>query len=217
MLRTPPRLSKAAKQALITRAVACWNIALPDPGCELYYETPFQLLVAVVLSAQTTDLMVNRCVKALFIAGLNPQTIVSWGEERLLAYIRPIGLAPTKARNIVKLAQRIIEEFAGEVPSSRLALESLPGVGRKTANVVLGEIFGLPTLAVDTHVFRVSARLGLQREKTPEKAEQALLKIIEPQLLPKLHHQLIHHGRYTCKAQKPRCAECCLAEFCPSR
>jgi endonuclease-3 len=216
VLATPPLLSKTAKQALLAQAVARWQIALPDPRCELYYESPFQLLVAVVLSAQTTDVMVNRCVKPLFQAGFTPELVVRWGAERLLTHIKPIGLAPTKARNVVALSQRLLADFAGEVPRRREDLESLPGVGRKTANVILGEIFGEPTLAVDTHVFRVTARLALHREKTPEKAEQALLKLIAPSYLPKLHHQLIHHGRYTCKAQKPLCETCCLREICPS-
>jgi endonuclease-3 len=212
----PPLLSLAAKKALLQQAISRWQKSLPDPRCELYYETPYQLLVSVVLSAQTTDAMVNRCMRPLYAQGFNPETVVRWGEAKLLSYIRSIGLAPTKAKNVVALSKRIIGEFAGEIPRSRKELESLPGVGRKTANVILGELFGEPTLAVDTHVFRVTQRLGLQRAKTPEKAEQELLKVVSPAHLPKLHHWFIHHGRYTCKAAKPLCGECVLVDLCKS-
>lgn len=201
---------------MLRQAIKRWEEVLPNPRCELYYETPYQLLLAVVLSAQTTDAMVNRCMEPLFKAGLDPQTVLAWGEAKLLSSIRPIGLAPTKAKNIIALTKRIFVEHQGQVPASREALEALPGVGRKTANVILGEIFSEPTLAVDTHVFRVTRRLGLQGENTPEKAEQALLKLVDAGMLPKLHHWFIHHGRYTCKALKPLCDHCSVSDLCPS-
>ncbi len=191
----------------------------PDPHCELYYETPFQLLVSVVLSAQTTDKMVNRCMVPVYQSKnppFTPDTVVSLGEKGLLELIRPIGLAPTKAKNVTNLSRILINQFGGCVPDNRSDLESLPGVGRKTASVILGELFHEPTLAVDTHVFRVTNRLGLQNEKTPEKAESELLKIIDPKFLPKAHHWFILLGRYTCKAQKPDCARCPLNELCPA-
>ena len=188
----------------------------PHPKCELYYETPFQLLVSVVLSAQATDKSVNAAMTELHQNGLKPEDIVAMGEERFLTKIRRIGLAKTKARNVVKLSARILEEFAGEIPSTREGLESLPGVGRKTANVILGEIFRQPTIAVDTHVFRVTKRLGLQNESTPEKAEQKLIKIIDPKWLPDAHHWFILLGRYTCVARSPKCDTCIIETLCRS-
>ena len=189
---------------------------LPDAACELYYETPYQLLVSVVLSAQTTDKMVNKCMQPLYEKGFTPATVRRWGAEGLLKRIRTIGLAPTKSKNVARLTDILVSEHGGEVPNTRDQLEALPGVGKKTASVILGEIFGEPTLAVDTHVFRVSRRLGLHRETTPEKSEPVLLKTIPERYLPQAHHWLIHHGRYTCKAQKPLCSECVLADLCPS-
>ncbi len=214
MTSFPPLLNHTSKKILLDALVARWQRELPEPRCELYYQSGFQLLVSVVLSAQTTDVMVNRCMRPLYEAGFNLQTVVAWGVDQLLSHIRPIGLAPTKAKNVVALSLRLIRDFGGEVPASREALESLPGVGRKTANVILGELFGEPTLAVDTHVFRVTGRLALQREKSPEKAELALLKVIDKAYLPKLHHWFIHHGRYTCKAAKPLCTSCVVADLC---
>jgi endonuclease-3 len=187
----------------------------PNARCELYYETPYQLLISVVLSAQTTDKMVNRCMEPVYQAGFDAKTALQWGEQKLLERIRSIGLAPTKARNIVRLSQILVDHFGGSIPTTREDLEDLPGVGRKTANVILGEIFRQPTLAVDTHVYRVSTRLGLQSEKTPEKAELALLKLLPATSLPMAHHWLILHGRYVCKAQKPLCEQCSLNDICP--
>lgn len=188
--------------------------ANPDANCELYYENPYQLLVSVVLSAQTTDKMVNRCMEPLYRKGFDIDQVLSWGPEGLLQRIRSIGLAPTKSKNIVRLSIMLREKHHDEVPNDREQLEALPGVGRKTANVILGEIFGHPTLAVDTHVYRVGSRLGLHREASPEKAELELLKVIDPACLPQGHHWLILHGRYTCRAQKPLCEQCMLTDLC---
>ena len=192
------------------------NLANPDPRCELTYHSPYQLLVSVVLSAQATDKSVNKVMEPLYAEGLTPEKVVRLGPDGLLAKIRSIGLAPSKSRNVVKLSQILIDLYQGEVPSSREELEALPGVGRKTANVILGEIFRQPTLAVDTHVYRVSLRLGLQNESTPEKAELELLKVVDPKFLPAGHHHFILHGRYTCKALSPACDRCTLTDICPS-
>lgn len=188
----------------------------PHPKCELFYLTPFQLLVSVVLSAQATDKSVNAAMIEVHEQGLTPEKVLEMGEAEFLSKIRRIGLAKTKAKNVLKLSKIILERFGGDVPNNREALESLPGVGRKTANVILGEIFREPTIAVDTHVYRVTARLGLQHEKTPEKAEQKLLKIIDPHWLPDAHHWFILHGRYTCVARTPKCGACIVAHLCNS-
>ena len=205
------------RKELAAAYVKIWRKIEPDPKCELYYKTPFQLLVSVVLSAQTTDKMVNRCMTEIYDAGFDHNVALKWGQEKLLAKIRSIGLAPTKSKNIVKLSKIIKEAHKGAVPNNREELEALPGVGRKTANVILGELFGEPTLAVDTHVFRVGKRLALHYETTPEKAEKELLKAFDPSHLPKAHHWLILHGRYTCKASSPDCDNCNLLKICPSR
>lgn len=189
----------------------------PKPHCELFYRTPYQLLVSVVLSAQATDKSVNKCMQPLYEAGFTPESVLELGAEGLLTKIRTIGLAPTKARNVAKLTRILVDEHDGQVPRSREELEALPGVGRKTANVVLGEIWREPVIAVDTHVFRVTARLGLQREPSPEKAELELMKVIPQEWLPDAHHWFILHGRYTCKAARPECETCVLREICPSR
>lgn len=189
---------------------------MPEARCELVYHTPYQLLVSVVLSAQTTDKMVNRCMAPLYAGDFTPATVLAHGEASLLSKIKSIGLAPTKARNIIKLSEILIQQHHGEVPRARDDLEALPGVGRKTANVVLAEIYGEPTLAVDTHVFRVGARLGWHDQATPAKAEAALLKVIDPSFLPAAHHWLILHGRYLCTARRPACERCPVADLCPS-
>jgi len=193
-----------------------WHKENPNPKCELYHETPFQLLVSVVLSAQTTDKSVNACMTSLHKSGLDAKKILKLGVKKFEHAIKTIGLAPTKAKNILKLSKIIDEQYGGEIPSTRQELESLPGVGRKTANVILGEIFREPTLAVDTHVFRVGMRLGLHNEKSPEKAEEILMKVVPSDSLPEAHHWFILHGRYTCKAQKPLCNECVLSDLCPT-
>ena len=189
----------------------------PNPHCELYYETPYQLLVSVVLSAQATDKSVNEAVTDLYKDGLTVDDVLTLGEAGFLAKIRRIGLAPTKAKNVLKLSKIIKEQFHSQIPRSREDLESLPGVGRKTANVILGEMFKEPTIAVDTHVYRVTTRLGLQKESTPEKAELKLLEVIDPKWLPAAHHWFILHGRYTCLARSPKCDDCCLKDLCHSK
>ncbi len=209
-----PRLSR--KLELLDEAFRIFARENPNPRTELYFLTEFQLLLSVMLSAQTTDKAVNAAVKPLYDSGFGPDELIKLGEKGFLNRIKTIGLAPTKARRGVELALIIKEKFQGKVPRTREELESLPGVGRKTANVVLAEIWQEPTLAVDTHVFRVTKRLGLHAESSPEKAEQELLKIIDPKFLPMAHHWFILHGRYTCKAIKPKCGECFLRHLCPS-
>lgn len=207
------KATKARVEAILTRLRAL----NPEPRCELYYETPYQLLISVVMSAQATDKSVNAAMVELYKAGLNVDSVLAMGEAGFLDKIRRIGLAPTKARNVLKLSAILKQKFNSEIPRSREDLESLPGVGRKTANVILGEIYREPTIAVDTHVFRVGARLGLHREGTPEKAEQKLLAVIDPTWLPMAHHWFILHGRYTCLARAPKCDLCCLVDLCSSK
>lgn len=189
---------------------------MPEPRCELYYTSHFQLLLAVMLSAQTTDKSVNAAMREAYDGGLDPKQVLALGEAGMLAMIRRIGLAPTKAKRAVAIAQLLLDDHAGAVPASREALEALPGVGRKTANVVMAELFGEPTLAVDTHVFRVSQRLGLHNETTPDACEERLMSLIDRRYLPRAHHWFILHGRYTCKAVKPACDACFLSDVCPS-
>lgn len=189
----------------------------PHPRCELFYQTPYQLLVSVVLSAQATDKSVNEAMTQVYKDGLTPDDVLGMGEEKFLAIIRRIGLAPTKAKNVLKLTRIIKDKYGGDIPNKRVDLEALPGVGRKTANVILGEIFREPTLAVDTHVYRVTTRLELQKESTPEKAEAKLMKIIDPHWLPEAHHWFILLGRYICVARNPKCDQCVLngEKLCP--
>jgi len=213
----PGRLaSLRTRRERASALVAVWRKQTPDPRCELTYQTPFQLLVSVILSAQTTDKMVNRCMEPLQLRGMSPHSLIEMGVSAFQAQIKSIGLAPTKAKNVLATAKILLEQYAGEVPNDRTALESLPGVGRKTANVILGEIFRHPTIAVDTHVFRVGFRLGLHNAANPLSAEQELLRVMDQKDLPAAHHWLILHGRYTCKAQKPLCEQCQVAPLCPS-
>ena len=205
----------AAKKKNAEIIISRLEKVFPEAHCELTHNSPFQLLVSVVLSAQTTDKNVNKVMAPLYELGFDAQTILNLGQENFKLKIKSIGLANTKAKNVYNLAKIINEKYYGEVPSTREELEALPGVGRKTANVILGEIFNQPTLAVDTHVFRVSNRLGLQDEKTPEKCELKLLECIESKFLPKTHHLFIFHGRYTCIARGPKCESCSLANICP--
>jgi endonuclease-3 len=186
----------------------------PEPKTELHYATPFQLLVAVVLSAQATDKGVNRATGPLFHDHPTPQALVALGEAGIADYIQTIGLYKTKAKNVARLSQMIVELHGGEVPHDRAALEALPGVGRKTANVVLNIVFGEPTIAVDTHIFRVGNRTGLAPGKTPETVEQKLLKAVPAAYRMHAHHWLILHGRYVCKARSPDCAACRVADLC---
>ncbi len=186
----------------------------PHPTTELTYHSPFELLIAVILSAQATDISVNKATAKLFPVANTPQAILSLGEETLKDYIKTIGLFNSKAANIIKTCQFLIERHKGEVPASRETLEALPGVGRKTANVVLNTAFGQPTMAVDTHIFRVANRTGLAPGTTPLAVEQGLLKNIEKEFLHDAHHWLILHGRYVCVARKPRCSECMIRDLC---
>lgn len=186
----------------------------PHPTTELHFSSPFELLVAVTLSAQATDVGVNKATDKLFKVANTPEAILALGVEGLKKYIRTIGLFNNKAKNIIATCQILIEEYAGEVPDDRQALEALPGVGRKTANVVLNTAFGQPTMAVDTHIFRVSNRTGLAPGTTPLAVEKALLKRTPAQYLLNAHHWLILHGRYTCKARNPDCAHCPVIDLC---
>lgn len=189
--------------------------ANPHPRSELNYSTPFELLVAVLLSAQATDASVNKATAALFARANTPQAMLELGEEGLKNYIRTIGLYQTKAKNLIATSRILLERYGGQVPDRREALESLPGVGRKTANVVLNIAFGQPTIAVDTHIFRVANRLGLAPGKTPLEVESKLEKVVPPEFRHHAHHWLILHGRYVCKARKPECWRCALADLCP--
>jgi endonuclease-3 len=191
--------------------------ANPNPTTELQYRTPFQLLVAVVLSAQATDRSVNLATRRLFDEAGTPQAIAALGEEGLVPYIRTIGLFRTKAANVARLARIVVEQHGGEVPRSREALEALPGVGRKTANVVLNTAFGEPTIAVDTHIFRVANRTGLAPGGNVDEVERRLEKFVPGEFRKDAHHWLILHGRYVCKARKPECWRCGIAAWCEYR
>ena len=186
----------------------------PHPSTELQYETPFELLVAVMLSAQATDVSVNKATKKLFKAANTPGAILKLGEEGLKRHIRTIGLFNNKAANIIRTCKILQSQYDGAVPGDRDTLESLPGVGRKTANVVLNTAFGEPTIAVDTHIFRVANRTGLARGQTPLQVELKLMRMVPEEFLQHAHHWLILHGRYTCKARKPACAECIVRDLC---
>jgi endonuclease-3 len=189
----------------------------PHPTTELEYSTPFELLVAVVLSAQATDKGVNLATRTLFKHANTPQTIFALGVAGLSEYIKTIGLYNTKAKNVIELCRILLERHGGRVPESREALEELPGVGRKTANVILNTAFGQPTIAVDTHIFRVANRTGLAPGENVLEVEQHLLKVVPPEYLHDAHHWLILHGRYTCIARKPKCPECPILELCEFR
>lgn len=186
----------------------------PNPVSELEYRTPYELLVAVVLSAQATDKSVNLATRKLFPVANTPKAILALGLEGLIPYIKTIGLYRNKAKHVIELSRKLLEDFDGVVPDDREALESLPGVGRKTANVVLNVAFGKPTIAVDTHIFRVSNRTGFAPGKTVEEVERKLLKFMPAEFKKDAHHWLLLHGRYCCKAAKPDCAHCPIAELC---
>ena len=188
-----------------------------DPRTELDYDSPFTLVTAVALSAQATDKAVNKATGKLFAVADTPQAMLALGEEGLIPYIASIGLYRTKARNVIALSRILVEQYGGEVPLNREALQALPGVGRKTASVVLNELRVEPAIAVDTHVFRVSHRLGLSRGKTPDQVEADLMAIVPEPYLTRAHHWLILHGRYTCLARRPKCEACPIADLCPSR
>ena len=192
-------------------------VQLPDPKTELSFSNPFTLLVAVVLSAQATDVGVNRATKGLFAAADTPQKMVALGIDGITRHIRTIGLFNMKAKNVHRLSQLLIDQHDSVVPEDRDALEALPGVGRKTANVVMNEAFGHPTIAVDTHIFRVGNRTGMAPGKTPDAVEAELVRRVPDTWKKGAHHWLILHGRYTCKARKPDCASCVIYEFCGFR
>jgi endonuclease III len=206
--------AEAARVAEIFRR---FEAASPDPRTELAYKTPFTLLVAVVLSAQATDKSVNKATEKLYAVADTPRAILALGEAGLTPYIASIGLFRTKAKNVVALSRILIEQYGGEVPLRREALQALPGVGRKTASVVLNELDIEPAIAVDTHVFRVAHRLKLSKGKTPDEVERDLMQIVPEGGKTRAHHWLILHGRYVCVARKPKCAECLVADLCPSR
>ncbi|HEX5487590.1 MAG TPA: endonuclease III [Rhodanobacteraceae bacterium] len=186
----------------------------PNPTTELVYRTPFELLVAVILSAQATDVGVNKATKRLFAVANTPRAILALGEEGLKRYISTIGLYNAKAKNILATCALLIERHGGEVPHSREDLEALPGVGRKTANVILNTVFGEPTIAVDTHIFRVCNRTGLARGKTARAVEDKLVKVVPDEFKRGAHHWLILHGRYVCTARKPKCPVCPIRDLC---
>jgi len=186
----------------------------PEPRTELVYSSPFELLIAVILSAQATDVSVNKATAQLYAVANTPEQILALGVDGLKHYIRTIGLYNSKAENIIKTCQTLIEQYHSEVPQTREALQQLAGVGRKTANVVLNTAFGQPTMAVDTHIFRVSNRTGLAKGKSVDAVEAKLMKVIPKQYLMDAHHWLILHGRYTCKARSPLCSSCLVADLC---
>lgn len=189
----------------------------PHPTTELEYRSAFELLIAVILSAQATDISVNAATRKLFPVANTPQGIFDLGEEKLRDYIQRIGLYKTKARHIIQTCRLLLENHGGEVPQAREQLEALPGVGRKTANVVLNTAFGQPTIAVDTHIFRVSNRTGLAPGKTPLEVEQKLLRFVPVRFRHDAHHWLILHGRYICQARKPKCGICSIVDLCEYR
>jgi endonuclease-3 len=204
------RLSKAEVEEVFRR----FEAAEPSPKGELVHTDPFTLLVAVVLSAQATDAGVNKATPALFAAAPTPAAMAALGEERIAGYIRTIGLYRTKAKNVAALAQILVEQYGGEVPRDRAALERLPGVGRKTANVVMNIAFGAPTIAVDTHIFRVGNRTGLAPGKDPLAVETILERVVPERFRLHAHHWLILHGRYVCIARRPQCWRCPIADIC---
>jgi endonuclease-3 len=208
---------KPAEQARIAEIFTRFEAQESDPRTELDYGSPFTLVVAVALSAQATDVSVNKATDKLFKVADTPQKMLALGEEGLKPFISSIGLYNSKAKNVIALCRILIDQYGGEVPLEREKLQALPGVGRKTASVVLNELRVEPAIAVDTHVFRVSHRLGLSNGKTPDKVEQDLMAIVPAPLQTRAHHWLILHGRYVCVARRPKCEDCGVADLCPSR
>ena len=202
-------------QGVIDEIFRRFHAANPEPKGELESVNDFTFLVAVVLSAQATDIGVNKATRALFAAAPTPSAMVALGEERVREFIKTIGLYRAKAKNVMALSQQLVDLHGGQVPHSREALEELPGVGRKTANVVLNNVFGESTIAIDTHLFRLGTRIGLAPGKTPLEVEMKLLKAVPKSYLRHAHHWLILHGRYICKARKPECWRCPIADLCP--
>ncbi len=208
------RLPRLRDRPTVREIFRRFAAALPNPRGELNYRNPFTLLVAVVLSAQSTDAGVNKATAKLFAAADSPQKMLALGEAKLTDMIKTIGLYRAKARNIIALSERLIKDYGGEVPQNREELETLPGVGRKTANVVLNTAFGLPVIAVDTHVFRVSNRVPIAPGKTPREVEDGLEKIVPEEYKIHAHHWLILHGRYVCRALRPDCGNCIINDLC---
>lgn len=212
----PRRAGSLYSRAELEEIFHRFSVQRPEPKGELEHSNAFTLVVAVALSAQATDVGVNRATRGLFAVADSPQKMLELGEEELIGYIKTIGLYRNKAKNVIALSRKLIDDFGGEVPRTREELMTLPGVGRKTANVVMSMAFGIPTLAVDTHVFRIANRLCLAPGKTPDEVEENLLAIIPEQYLFHAHHWLILHGRYCCKARKPECERCVIADLCKS-
>ena len=201
-------------EAEMTEAFLRWQKQNPSPVSELEYKNPYTLLIAVVLSAQATDKSVNKATKALFEKVTNPQQMLDLGYENLLPYIKSIGLYKNKGANIIKLSKMLVEEYNSEVPDTKEELIKLPGVGPKTANVVLNVIFKQPTMPVDTHILRIAPKIGLAPGSTPEEVERGLLKRIPAEFLFNAHHWILLHGRYVCTAKNPKCNECLIADLC---
>ena len=213
----PRKTLKPAEAARIAELFARFEGQESDPRTELDYASPYELVVAVALSAQATDVSVNKATARLFAVAATPQKMLALGEDGLKSFISSIGLYNMKAKNVIRMAEILIESHGCEVPLVREQLQALPGVGRKTASVVLNELRIEPAIAVDTHVFRVSHRLGLSTGKTPDKVEADLMAIVPEPALTRAHHWLILHGRYVCVARKPKCGECPVADLCPSK
>jgi endonuclease-3 len=213
-MTTPKRRGRNMPVADIREMFARFAELDPKPTTELEYRTPFELLVAVILSAQATDVGVNKATRRLYPVANTPQQILALGEDALKRYISSIGLYNAKAANVIAMCRQLLEHHGGEVPRTRAELEALPGVGRKTANVVLNTAFGEPTMAVDTHIFRVANRTGLAQGRNVREVEDRLLKVVPPEYLHDAHHWLILHGRYTCIARKPKCPQCPIHDLC---
>lgn len=221
MAKPPARRARGSRRSPAERAriqalFERFEAAEADPRTELAYTSPYTLLAAVALSAQATDVSVNKATARLFAVADTPQAILALGEEGVIPYIASIGLFRTKAKNLVAAARILVDRYGGEVPLDRAALQALPGVGRKTASVVLNELGVEPAIAVDTHVFRVAHRLGLSRGKTPDQVEQELMTVVPGPWRTRAHHWLILHGRYVCLARRPKCQACPVADLCPS-
>jgi endonuclease-3 len=215
--KVKPRRLRRGEAERIAEIFRRFEAASANPSTELGYISPYTLLVSVVLSAQATDKSVNKAAEKLYAVADTPQKMLDLGEARLIPFIASIGLYRTKAKNVVALSKIILEQYGGQVPLERQALQALPGVGRKTASVVLNELNIEPAIAVDTHVFRVAHRLGLSKGKAPEDVERDLMSIVPEAARSRAHHWLILHGRYTCVARKPKCERCVVADLCPSR
>jgi len=219
--RSKPRRRRPARtkytQDELREIFRRFSVQRPEPKGELAHVNPFTLVVAVALSAQATDAGVNKATKELFRIADTPQKMLALGETKLGDHIRTIGLWRNKAKNVIALSRKLVDEFGGEVPRTREELVTLPGVGRKTANVVMSMAFGIPTMAVDTHIFRIANRIGLAPGKTPDEVEATLMKVIPDEYLFHAHHWLILHGRYCCKARKPECEACVIADICKSK